>query len=163
MIENSSQPPHVIADPIWTIRKFFLRDENLNSNLSAPFLASQLVRNLNITGSLPVHVDCVDGWWIVVSDKDWLIQPDRPVSMQNFHHIVPFPEAGREASRSEILLTAFASAVVTCGATDGMTWITGDPNKWLLPPKILEYFLRPTLGRAVAFKLGDYKAKLWAV
>jgi hypothetical protein len=71
-------------------------------------IAAQLMRDLILTSAVPASVDCLEGWWIVSSKRDWLVQPDGLVSLWNFSHIVHFPEAGREACRSEILLKAFA-------------------------------------------------------
>lgn len=114
-------------------------------------LATQLVRDLLLAGSMPFRVDCVDGWWLVSSDKDWLFTQGGAATLQSFKQIVHFPEAGREACHSEILLSAFADAVVTQGGGGELIWIIGDQERWILPKQILGHLARS--GRSVVFKL----------
>src|SRR5215471_347957 len=55
-----------------------------------------------------------------------------------FSRIVPFPEAGPNSHRAEVLLSAFADAVVTLGA-DGVRraiaadWPFPKESTWLMP------------------------------
>src|SRR6516165_7311990 len=83
--------------------------------------------------SVPIHVDQVDGWWIISSAKDWLLKSDGSASLWNFSPIAHFPEGGREACHSEILLSAFSNAVVTKGTDDELTWVVGSPDLWMPP------------------------------
>src|ERR1051326_1610485 len=151
---------HLITDTIATLRRLLSQDPQFISRLSASYLAGELARLLVWTGAVPVRIDVVDGWWIIRSDKDWLAQTDGSVSLWYFHHIVWFPEAGREACRSEALLTAFADVVVTRGATDEVTWITGDGSRWVLPNEILDQFTQLKSGRIVAFRYSGDKARV---
>lgn len=160
MTEYSKESLHIITDSISVLRRFLSRDPHFVSKLSASYLAAEFVRDLVLTGSIPIHVDMIDEWWIVRSDKDWLTQPDGSVSLWNFHHVVPLPEAGREACRGEALLTAFADVVVTRGATDEVTWITGDGSRWVLPNEILDQFTQLKSGRIVAFRYSGDKARV---
>ena|SRR5258706_10571055 len=121
--------------------------------MSAQQLATQLVRDLILVGSIPLQVDCIDGWWLVSSGKDWLLSPGGGVTLRSFRHIVHFPEAGREACHSEILLSAFADVVVTRGENGEVTWISGDQERWISPKEILGQLMRD--GRTVAFRNGD--------
>jgi hypothetical protein len=118
--------------------------------MSAPQLATQIVRDLVLIGSVPIHVDQIDGWWIVSSAKDWLLEPDGSVSLWNFSHIAYFPEAGREACHSEILLSAFANAVVTKGADEELIWVIGSPDVWMIPANVLTH-IQNNSGRTIAF------------
>jgi hypothetical protein len=134
------------SDDVSLIRRTF------GPEMSGQQLACQLVRDLILTGSLPFGVDYVDEWWVVSSDKDWLLIPSGSIILRSFKHIVHFPEAGREACHSEILLSAFAEAVVTRGADEKLTWITGDQNQRILPGEVLEKLMREGRGRKVAFR-----------
>jgi hypothetical protein len=155
MTENDTGPLQLIGDSVSTIRRLWGSREDFLSRLSAPFLAVQLVSDLIITGYVPLSVDYVDGWSIVSSEKDWLVQPDGSVSLWNFHHVVHFPQVGREACRSEILLTAFADAVVTAYGQDAATWIVGSPDEYPFTLSVQERFRPHEYGRTVAIKLSD--------
>jgi hypothetical protein len=138
---------HFENDDLSLIRRTF------GPNMSGQQLVGQLVRDLTVTGSLPLGVDYVEGWWVVSSEKDWLLIPSGSITLRSFEHIVHFPEAGREASHSEILLSAFANAVVTRGSNEKLTWITGDQERWTLPKEVLKKLMQEGRGRAVAFTL----------
>ncbi len=75
-------------------------------------LASRIVSDVISFDCLPVAVDfCLD-WWVVSSPKNWL-DVDRPVS-ELFTNLIPNPKAGRNASRNEIVVNAFADNVIVC-------------------------------------------------
>lgn len=138
---------HIEIDDVSLIRRTF------GPEISGQQLAAQLVRDLILTESLPLSVDCIDEWWVVSSEKDWLLIPSGSVTFRSFKHIVHFPEAGREACHSEILLSAFADAVVTRGANDKLTWITGGHERRILPKEVLKRLMLERRGRTVAFTL----------
>jgi hypothetical protein len=51
-------------------------------------------------------------WWAVAADIDWLTAA--PVAIHDlFARIVPFPQSGPNAMRSEVLLGAYADHVIT--------------------------------------------------
>ena len=79
-----------------------------------------------------------------------MLEPDGSVSFSNFSHTAHFPEGGREACHSEILLSAFSNAVVTKGADDELTWVVGSPDLWMPPANALER-IQNNSGRAIAF------------
>lgn len=54
-------------------------------------------------------------WWVITSTVDWLETHPDYTAEELFFHIVPFPEAGPNSMRAEILLTAFAHKVITVG------------------------------------------------
>ena len=76
---------HIEIDDVPLIRRTF------GPEMSGQQLAGQLVRDLILTGSLPLSVDCIDEWWV---EKDWLLIPSGTVTFRSFKHIVHFPEAG---------------------------------------------------------------------
>jgi hypothetical protein len=50
----------------------------------------------------------------------------------------------------EIVLTAFADAVATRGASDELTWIIGDQQQYVLPAEVVK-LMDDTTGRVLAF------------
>jgi hypothetical protein len=122
---------------------------------TAAHLVMLLVHDLCLVGAAPIAVEEYEGWWLVSSYKDWLLQEDGSVSLWNFSHIAHFPQAGREACHSEILLTAFADVVITRGGADEMTWIVGDPRYSRLPTKLAERISRLVSGRCIVFRMGN--------
>lgn len=152
MADDANGRLTIIDDYIPVIKNRF------GPQLSGSYLASALVDDLILTDVLPVDVDHIDDWWIVSAATDWLIQSEGSVSLWNFTHIVHFPQKGREACRSEILLTAYAEAVITAGRTSELAWIVGNPDRSTLPARILERLSKQTVGRLVAFQMADEKA-----
>jgi hypothetical protein len=136
-----------ITDSVSVIKRAF------GPKMSGENIATQLVRDLILLESLPAHIHHIDGWWLVASAKDWLLDPNGSISFRHFMDIVHFPEAGRDACHSEILLTAFADAVVTRRAREELVWISGDRSKRALPPRVLEYLSEENPGRVVAFSI----------
>jgi len=144
MTNHQASDLHVITDNLLIIRRLF------GPTMSPERMANGLIHDLLLVDSLPIQVRRVDAWWVVSSGKDWLVQSDGSVSLENFRRVVRFPTAGLEACHLEILLTAFADAVVTRGASDELTWISGDQQRYTLPVQVVE-IMRDTTGRVVAF------------
>ena len=69
-----------------------------------------------------VSVDEADGWYHLSADRDWLASEEE--GLRVFAQLVHLPEAGVNASRSEVLLTAFAKVVLT--SRDGDITIVTD-------------------------------------
>jgi hypothetical protein len=112
-------------------------------------LAARLISDLVYLKSLPAHVAVFERWWVITSDKDWLSALSPPADTKSaFWMIVPLPQAGPNSHRSEVLLTAFADAVVTCGQ-EGLIWIKGDPESFPLPETIIASKIDS--GRLIAF------------
>lgn len=118
--------------------------------VSGQSLAARLVFDVIDLGALPVDVRRAEDWWIISASLDWLYAagstPERL-----FHNVVPFPEAGDNSCRREILLTAFADAVVTCGP-EGVRWLKGSPATAPLPADIDLQGAAPQ-GSVVAFRM----------
>lgn len=121
----------IVNDPIAHLRKLYAAERP-----SGHYLSARLLHDLVFLDALPVRADRIDSWWLVGSQQDWLWSSDGVISKRPFHAIVAFPVAGPNTHRAEVMLTAFADAVVTCG-TDGMEWIVrgkaheDPPAAWL--------------------------------
>jgi hypothetical protein len=148
MPDDDSAELKVITDPVFILKRAF------GQELSAQKIAEALIRDLIVLEAFPFHVDYVDGWWLISSAKDWLLQSDGSVSFRNFERIVHFPEAGREACHNEVLLTAYTKAAITKGTDGEVKWIVGEKDEWILPPPVLQNILANS-GRTVAFRLSD--------
>jgi|GEM_PF-2529188 len=71
-----------------------------------------------------------DGWWLVVSDADWL--ESAPASTRElFERVVPAPDHGEHSMRAEVLLGVYAENVFTFCAHEELQ-IKGEP-----PPRAL--------------------------
>lgn len=69
-------------------------------------------------GATPIVVDIVFGWNIIASKKNWLKIDTNLSTKELFQSLVSNPKAGQNASRNEILLTAFSNNVITNGDGD---------------------------------------------
>jgi hypothetical protein len=85
---------------------------------TAPFLASALVQDALICGIKDIRVQRHDDNWTSVSAReDWILPNIGIPSEQSpgyehvFRTLVPFPQAGANSFRSEVLVAAFSSDV----------------------------------------------------
>jgi len=74
--------------------------------------------------------------------------------MEPFFRFMPLPSAGHAAHRTEILINAFAEAVFTAGS-NGLTWISGDQNRYPVPIQLIEDPPKIGCGRYVAFRIDE--------
>lgn len=74
--------------------------------------AVKLVLEAVLCGARRVETLRVGAWWLVRGDVDWL---PPPLDEEAFGALVPFLEGGPNASRSEILVAAYATDVVIDG------------------------------------------------
>jgi hypothetical protein len=119
-----------------------------------PRLISNLVRELILQGSWPIRIDRHEGWWTIVSDRDWLELPQPSESFEPFFQMIRFPAGGLLAIRSEVIITALAEAVVT--ATFGhLQWIVGNSETTLLPDTLRLSLRSIKGGRLLAFLMND--------
>ncbi len=140
---------HNIDDAVAFVRshpEMFLRD----GVLRADELASNLVSEAAILGVFPITVDRINGWWVVAAEEDWLAKENECSAEVTFNRVVPFPKAGANSMRAEILLTSFASNVVTC--TGGKkVLIKGDKSALdEIEPTLINRYAK---HRVVAFRL----------
>jgi hypothetical protein len=143
------QDIQIVNDPIALLRKLYTAER-----MNGPYLSARLLHDLVLLDALPVRADRIGSWWLVGSQQDWLRSSDSIVSTRPFHTIVAFPAAGPNTHRAEVMLTAFAVAVVTCG-TDGLEWIVRDQDHEDLPAVWLEESRKYEQGRFVAFKVNN--------
>jgi len=114
------------------------------------YLVQALLSQLIELDALPVKIDCVNPWWAIGASVDWLREHADPHLV--FNRMVPFPDPSSNGIYAEVLLTAFAHAVVTCSS--GVTkWISGDARKTPLPKSIRAMVSEAAKGRMIAFKM----------
>lgn len=87
-------------------------------------LATNLANDALTLGVASVEVHHCGDWWMVSSAEDWLARENNFTIEETFKNIVPLVGGGLEASRREILLTAFASVVFTKKDKD-VLWVAG--------------------------------------
>jgi hypothetical protein len=124
----------------------------LASETPGPTLAGALVHDIALLGALPVRVARDAAWWLVSGGADWLRTPSGAISTEPFFRIVPCPQWGLYAFRTEVLLTALAEAVVTA-ANGQIMWIAGDDSAGQLPPALRVVMEVPGVARHVAFRM----------
>lgn len=116
----------------------------------ADLLMSRLVTDVTCVSHKNVTSRHTDGWWIVTCEEDWIQSDPRSPSRDFFTHIVPFPEAGQNAFHGRVLLTAFASDVVT-GPRSGLRNVKGEGAKDQRLAEIISTL--PAWERIVAFRM----------
>jgi hypothetical protein len=141
---------HVITDTVAVIRRRPLM--YAGEKPWGQRFASRLMDDLILHG-VPAHLETIEGWWIILTGKDWLA-PDGAISTKPFFHITAFPAAGVNSMRTEVLLTAFADAVVIWGE-EGCIWIRGDADHWHLPDRLKAQGANIGQRRLVACKIDD--------
>jgi len=119
-----------------------------------PNLAIDLMKDLVHLDALPATIERADGWWIISSAKDWLIQKGNTVSLDVFSKITRNLAIGRYAIRAETVIAALADAVVTLGS-DGVAWIAGNEERWPLPAELNKKHRDLRTGRIVAFRIDE--------
>lgn len=101
-------------------------------------------------GSGDCRIAARSGWWVVVSDSDWLSHNEVSVG-DLFCRVVPAPEHGEHSMRAEVLLNAFAADVVT-GVSDVQAVVKGEPpDRRLIRDSVDSTWSR----RFVAFRLAE--------
>jgi len=106
--------------------------------------ACRIAGDAMLLGSNDVTTDRIGEWLRVHSSTDWLLGADHPEVQALFESIVAFPEAGDNAFRGEILLTAFARDVYVSDASGGCV-VKGE-----LPPEAVR--MAAGAARLVAFR-----------
>jgi hypothetical protein len=78
-----------------------------------PFMASALVQDALICGCKDVRVQRYDNWTSVSAGEDWIIPNLKwertPTYEEVFRAMIPFPQAGPNSFRSEVLVAAFST------------------------------------------------------
>jgi hypothetical protein len=118
-----------------------------------PFkVAARLEADAVASGAKRTFTAHRDGRWIVAADTDWLAAAG-VAPRELFRRLVPSPRGGRNTFRSEVLLGAFADAVVTWSG-ENVEPIQGD-HATLLD---LRDELPGAWQRAIAFRLAPVVA-----
>jgi hypothetical protein len=100
-------------------------------------LAARLISDLVRLRALRAEVIEIDGWWEVGSSVDWLASGSPTYTTDNaFSCIISWSEMGANSFHGEILLAAFAAALVTSG-TDGIKWINDTASKFVPPVGVI--------------------------
>lgn len=110
-----------IFSPLETVRRlesWYFDDEGFSAARAVEYIRAEA----RTSGVETLDVTEIDGWWILAANQDWL--PSEEDGLRPFRELVHFPEAGVNASRSEILLTAFARVVIT--AREGRATVVSD-------------------------------------
>jgi hypothetical protein len=100
----------IFEDPLAFIRA---HPQMFLAEVAAEDLALNLVRGIVLLNNGPVSLAHFDRWWLVAAEADWMSADAGATAEDVFHRLVPFPEAGPNSIRPEVLLTAFATTVVT--------------------------------------------------
>jgi hypothetical protein len=140
---------HVIEDPLEYIRKrpqMFLR----SGRASGLELAEAIVGDALILTGGPVTVFRRGDWWVIGCEEDWMTRQSSGSVDDLFFKMVAFPEAGPNSMHSEVLLTAFATEVLTKESTTVRTikgFVEEDDEVYGL------LHTRPQWKRGVAFRI----------
>jgi hypothetical protein len=112
-------------------------------------LAARMSYDALVLGATRTLVSHGEDWWTVAADVDWL--RDASVSPEElFRVVVPFAKAGVNAMRSEVLLGAFASGVVTWERGSFPMVIKGEVGD---PPGLWTMTADGAWARVVMFRL----------
>src|SRR5256885_1322137 len=91
-------------------------------------LARQLAGDAIYLGAKRVQIMEVNDWLLVAADLDWIKKSAQTGINDVFSRIIPFPQAGVNSMRSEVLLGAFADDVFTAD-TSGHEIVKGQAPK----------------------------------
>ena len=108
-------------------------------------LAAHVASEALLSGVSDLVVSRHGPWWIIRSSTDWFADPS---ALDWFHRLVPFPEGGQNASRSEVLITAFAVDVITVDGEGDRHVVKGVADDSL----DREFTVVPRGGRLIAFR-----------
>lgn len=102
---------NIVDNPIDYIvnhQDMFIRQNNVGLQLTVNIINDALLLTDGKVSALRKN-----NWWIIGSEKDWIVKLSDLSLTEIFHKIIPFPEAGQNSMHGEVLLTAFAEDVVT--------------------------------------------------
>lgn len=136
------------ADAVEIIRKYPEQFLGGASRATSDRLAALLLRDALCKEASNVWAERHGDWWVVGGNVDW-VSSDGIRTEDAFRKLIPLPSAGRNCHRSEVIVAAFASAIMTSVGGERTT-VLGGSN--LLPPEI-EARSGETVARTVAFRL----------
>jgi hypothetical protein len=128
-----------------------------HQTIAAEYLVNTVAEMAALRGGEEVVVSRCQNWWKVVSKTDWLLNESIHKRPSAFCDMVPFPEGGLFAFYPEVLLTAYADAVISTTPSEAESI----PPTFIPSTTILEW-LTPRFGRAVGFELSEPQGqRLW--
>jgi len=138
---------HILDDAVAAIRKspnIYIGDDPIGARF-----VERVVSDLILLDAAPLSVARSGAWYLITAARDWLQSKSGEVSLEPFYRLIPMPAGGLFYTRSEVVLTALADAVVTVGK-NGLVWITGESTIFELPT---DFDFSPALqrGRILAF------------
>lgn len=92
-------------------------------------ISSRILNDALVLGSKFATVKCIDNWWVVSAEIDWLSigGASRTDFKSLFNRMIPFPEAGVNSIRSEVFAGVYSS-VILLGGTAGSILIKGESS-----------------------------------
>ncbi len=132
-------------DPIDHIRanpQMYLR----GGNADPVDLARQIAGDAIYLGAKRAQIINVNGWLLVAADVDWMKGSE---IQEIFSQVVPFPKAGVNSMRSEVLLSAFARDIFTADSTGHVVIKGTAPND----PEVYRAAKEENWARVIAFRL----------
>jgi hypothetical protein len=100
-------------------------------------IASRLVFDAILLGVSEIKVHALDGWHLILSTEAWFLRALGSFSVDSlFERIIPFPQAGANACRSEILVGAFADQIIV--AKEGNILYEKKADNKPIPPALIE-------------------------
>jgi hypothetical protein len=139
-----------VIDPLKIIRERagkFLPDGDRGTSL-----AEHLDEDARLLGAGSVQVERLADWFLVGGDMDWCrvgrFRPSDPLDL--FRRAWPFPEAGVNSIRSEIVVAALAEDVITGTVNERRDVQGGEP-----PSQVWELAESRGWRRVIGFRMGD--------
>lgn len=133
-------------DPVASVRdhpRWFFRTGRFEWQTAVGLLVAEALQS-PLVGTTEVHR--VDDWIAVSADGDWL-----GGDLEAFTKPTPYPEGGTNATRVEVVLTAFCEAVFT--ASRGQRSDIRALGENSMPASMSDALRDPERGRVVVFRL----------
>lgn len=112
-----------------------------SNELNAQYLVTELLTDAKLLGIKEAEYFSFANWHLIKAESNWIIKNTLGITLIEdiFNRIIPFPEAGVNSIRSEVIITAFASDVFVW-YQESLTVIKGNkPN-----PELVDLlFLQP--------------------
>jgi hypothetical protein len=103
---------------------------------TSPFMASALVQDALLCGIKDVRVQSYESWTSVCANEDWIIPNikwERPPTYEHvFRTLIPFPQAGPNSFRAEVLVAAFSSDLSVVQSKSVTTCVGETPPEGVL-------------------------------
>lgn len=131
-------------DPVAAVRQhpnWFFSTGRFERGTAIGLLVSEILQSPLVRDT---HVRQVDGWVAVSADADWL-----DGDLEAFTKPTLYPEGGTNATRVEVLFTAFCDAVLT--ASNGQRSDIRTVGENSMPPSMVEALADQELGRVIVF------------